>query len=47
MSGVRQFEEEVVLDQALEVFRRKGLRAVSLRSGTVGEGGLAPFDHVV
>jgi AcrR family transcriptional regulator len=30
MSGVRQFEEEVVLDQALEVFRRKGLRATSM-----------------
>ena len=30
MSGVRQFEEEVVLDQALEVFWRKGLRATSM-----------------
>jgi TetR/AcrR family transcriptional repressor of nem operon len=30
MSGVRQFEEEVVLEQALEVFRRKGLRATSM-----------------
>jgi len=30
MSGVRQFEEQVVLDQALEVFSRKGLRATSM-----------------
>lgn len=30
MAGVRQFEEEAVLDQALEVFRRKGLRATSM-----------------
>ena len=30
MAGVRQFEEEAVLGQALEVFRRKGLRATSM-----------------
>jgi TetR/AcrR family transcriptional regulator, transcriptional repressor for nem operon len=30
MAGVRQFDEEVVLDRALEVFRRKGLRATSM-----------------
>jgi len=30
MAGVRQFEEEAVLEQVLEVFRRKGLRATSM-----------------